>query len=158
MLKYDKNLYNDFSTIIGKTKDNIMKKGKANHHNSQGKYYSFGNKGAFKLIGNSSVGQYTQKEVKAKRNMDVLIGVADKAEKLCACHIYESVEAIGKVVRNISKLLSPLINVAFQMQSKLRSVNFQEVATTPSGMWQSSVCINARTARYHTEIATFRMV
>ena len=55
-----------FAKLIRKTKDNTVKKGADNHHNSTGSYDSFGNKGAFKTIGNSSVGQYTKKPINVK--------------------------------------------------------------------------------------------
>ena len=50
-----------FLTMLRQTKNNIMKRGSANYYNSNGEYYSFGNKGTFKLVENKSVGQYAMK-------------------------------------------------------------------------------------------------
>ena len=72
-----------FASIIKRTKSNIMKKGAANHHNSKGLYYSFGNKGAFHNKVNSSVGQYSKKKITVKKYREILLTMADKAEKLC---------------------------------------------------------------------------
>ena len=51
-----------FANYMKRTKVNIMKKGAANHYNSTGCYYSFGNKCAFQREGDSSVGQYSKKK------------------------------------------------------------------------------------------------
>ena len=63
---YHMSLDQELATILKKTKDNVTKKGAANHHNSTGRHYSFGNKGAYKCIGSSSVGQYPNKKLKVK--------------------------------------------------------------------------------------------
>ena len=63
---YDMDMGSKFASLIKRTKPNIMKKGAANHHNSTGCYYSFGNKGAFHREGNSSVGQYSKTNITVK--------------------------------------------------------------------------------------------
>ena len=52
MRKYDFQIDTNFSRILRVTKANIMKKESSNHGNSTGKYYSFGNKGSYKKVGN----------------------------------------------------------------------------------------------------------
>ena len=140
-----------FSIMLGKTKNNIMKKGDANHHNSTGKYYSFGNKGAYKLVANKSVGQYAMKESKNPLIDKRLISQSLEIETLCASHVHESINAMEKVLRNISNLVSPVIDTAFDMQVNYGAVGLKAVATSNSGMWQSSMCVNAKTRILHTE-------
>lgn len=48
------------------------------------------------------------------------------------------------VIKNISKLVSPVINTIFDIQLKYESVGLKDVATSNSGMWQSSMCANAK--------------
>ena len=43
------------------SKNNILKSSKAKHFDSVGEYYSFGNKGDFAMVNNSSVGTYAYK-------------------------------------------------------------------------------------------------
>ena len=77
--------------------------------------------------------------------------MAEKAEKLCGCHLSDSIRELESSVKNICNLLSPVINVAFTMQQKVGSVNLMEVESTPSGLWQSSICVNAKTSIYHVQ-------
>ena len=42
---------------------------------------------------------------------------------------------MGKVVRNIATLMSPVVDVAFRMQDREVSVNLKEIDRTPSVMW-----------------------
>ena len=128
-----------------------MKKGASTHQTSTGKYYSFENKGVYTLVGSSSVGQYATKSVKWKINIELIVDFAQILENLCACNLHELIETIGGAVCNITKFISPVLDVAFKMQSNIGSVNLKEVATTSSGMWQSSIYVNAKTSIYHTE-------
>ena len=141
----------DFGSLKSKKKADVMKKGASTHQNSTGKYYSFENKGAYALVGNSSVGQYATKSVKGKINRESIVDFAQRLEKLCACNLHKLIETIGGAVCNITKLISPVLDVAFKIQSSIGSVNLKEVATTSSGMLRSSIYVNAKTSIYHTE-------
>ena len=61
--------------------------------------------------------------------------MADKAEKLCACHLSDSIGELESSVKNICNFLSPVVDVAFRMQQKVGSVKLMEVESTPSGLW-----------------------
>ena len=77
----------------------------------------------------------TQKNITVKKDRDILLTMADKAEKLCACHLKDSIGELESSVKNICNLLSPVVDVAFRMQQKVGSVNLMEVKSTPSGLW-----------------------
>jgi len=149
--KYSIPLDREFATLLKKTKNNIMKKGKSNHHDSSGYYYSFWNKGSFQRKGNKSVDQYANKTSKSVMRMQKLNEDASEIEHVCASHISESVLGMENVIRNISKLLSPVIDTAFEMQKDYGQVGLKDVESSESGMWQSSMCVNARTRILHTE-------
>ena len=51
----------------------------------------------------------------------------------------------------MSKLIQPVLNTAYKIQDEIGSVNLKEVESTAGGMWQSSICINAKTTVFHTE-------
>ena len=75
----------------------------------------------------------------------------DKAEKLCGFHFSDSIRELQSSVKNIFNLLSPVVDVTFRIQKQFGSVNLMEVESTPSGLWQSSICVNAKTSIYHVE-------
>ena len=51
----------------------------------------------------------------------------------------------------MSKLIQPVLSTAYKIQDEIGSVNLKEVESTAGGMWQSSICINAKTTVFHTE-------
>lgn len=70
--KYKMEMNSNVSNIFKKTKKNKMNSKANKHYNSTGQYYSFGDKGAFKSIGDSSVGQYMSKTINFKKNREML--------------------------------------------------------------------------------------
>ena len=106
-------------------------------------YYSFGNKGAFKVVNNSSVDQYTIKSNVIKSRKNDLKNWCLSAESLVAEHLDESVNSMKKYIRNLPELICPLLNVAYKMQSEHGPVNLKAVKTKDSGIWMSSICLNA---------------
>ena len=149
-MKYSMDMDYNFAENIKKVKDNIIKSAN-NHYQSQGLYYSFGNKGAFKIVNNSSVDQYAIKARAKKTHSNELNEWCSNAESVIALHLNESVNSMKRYIRNIPHLICPLLNVAYEMQKDHGCVNLKSVKTTESGMWMSSVCINARTSLFHSE-------
>ena len=47
-----------------------------------------------------------------------------KLEELCTAHIKESVLSIDKLIRNLSKLVSPAVYMDFDMQNQYGPVDF----------------------------------
>ena len=61
------------------------------------------------------------------------------------------VKDLGGIIPNVHRLISQVVDVAYNMQATCGSVNLQRVETTSSGLWQSKVCINVSTDKWHTE-------
>ena len=69
------------------SKNNILKSSKAKHFDSVGEYYSFGNKGDFAMVNNSSVGTYAYKSYKNVNNQREAKIIADKMESTSATEV-----------------------------------------------------------------------
>ena len=54
---------NDLLPIIKRSKNNILGTGKLRNFNSNGGYYSYGNSSIYRIVDNSSLGQYSNKKV-----------------------------------------------------------------------------------------------
>ena len=55
--------------MVSQSKNNLIG-GSASYFGSEGKYYSYGNKGSYGMIGNSSVGQYAHISYTDKLKLD----------------------------------------------------------------------------------------
>ena len=144
--KWDDNLFKAMKS----SKNNIITK-KNNHNGSTGNYYSYGNKGNFALVDGSSVGQYTYKgfkdQLKATR-----AHVRDCAVDCISTHeLAAGIDSLSSRVHNIRDLISPIIDAAYYRQLKDGSINLKRVESAKHGVWQSSVCVNAVTEKFHTE-------
>ena len=58
---------------------------------------------------------------------------------------------MSKHIPNIQQLISPVLDVAFQMQKQYGDVNFKEVELSELGIWKTVVTVNAYTKELHTE-------
>ena len=132
-------------------KPNIITKGGSNHFDSRGYIYSFGNKGSYGMINNSSVDMYATRKFKDKLKMEQTIESANDINNKCATAITEGISCLKKIIPNISNLISPIIQVAYNMQNKIGSVNLKKITTSENGIWQSEICVNAKTNQFHTE-------
>lgn len=133
------------------SKNNILASSKSKHFNSTGQYYSFGNKGNFGMIGTSSVGIYCSKSYKNIKSNEKAKKYAKEMEDIAGNEVKVAVKNIGCIIPNVHKLISPVVDVAYDMQDSHGSVNLTNVNTSSSGLWQSKVCINASTEKWHTE-------
>jgi len=133
------------------SKNNILKSSKAKHFDSTGEYYLFGNTGNFGMVDNSSVGIYSSKVYKNVERQRKAKVIADEMESSSAIEVGYGVQKLSGVIPNLHKLLSPVVDVAFDMQVDHGDVNLKLVKTSSSGLWQSKVCINATTKKWHTE-------
>ena len=137
----------------GKNDHEILKKIKVStnskthqHHGSGGFHYSFGNKAFYGKINNSSVSQYA-----LKKNTDVNIGLQEKMEKEFSEDIRYGISNLSKHLPNIKHLISPVLDIAFQMQKEYGDVNLQEVELSELGIWKTVVTVNAFTKELHIE-------
>lgn len=69
------------------SKNNILKSSKAKHVDPLGKYYSFGNKGNFGMVDNSSVGIYSSKAYKNVITQKKVKLMADEMESSTAIEV-----------------------------------------------------------------------
>ena len=60
--------------------------------------------------------------------------IADEMESSTAIGVSYCVQKLSGVVANLHKLLSPVVGVAFDMQSDHGDVNLQQVQTSSSGL------------------------
>ena len=103
------------------------------------------------MLGNSSVGQFATKVCKNREKNEVLTKWCNDSELMISAHINEAVSNFQNRFRNIDKLLSPVINTAFEMQSEHGDVNLKATKTKQSGIWMSTVALNAQTLKFHSE-------
>ena len=101
--------------------------GSASHFGSEGKYYSFGNKGNYGMKNNSSVGQYTNRQYKDAAKMSMSNTNAIGLEEMVARELEAGIEGIAKIAPNIRKLIAPLINAAYRDQLNKGDINLKKV-------------------------------
>ena len=72
-------------------------------------------------------------------------------ELLVAKEIRTAVSSLQKKIRNMSLLISPVLDAAYKLQKTMGDVNLSQVMTSNCGAWQSQICVNASTSILHTE-------
>ena len=140
--------YNDFASIKS-CKPNILSG--SSHHGSVGYYASFGNKGSFKKVMNSSVGQYVNKKKSDLIRQVQIDEVASRYDNKISLEIKVCCNIMGRLLPNIRSVISPVIDTAFEIQNEVGDINLQPVSSSKNGCWQTSVCINAQTSDFHIE-------
>ena len=145
-------IFNDTShEILKGCKPNIINK-KGQHFGSEGYFYSFGNKGAYKRNCNgSTVGQYKTKRSHIKNRRIVIENNAKDMERKCSEEVHLAVLCLQKQIPVLQKLISPIIDVLFKLQQTNGDINLKECMTSVDGLWQSQICVNAKTSEFHTE-------
>ena len=132
------------------SKPNIIG-GSLEHFGSEGHYYSYGNKGNFGIVDGSSVGQYVNKKYKnATRTTKALI-LADLLEEMAAREFAIGIDGLCKVVPKLKSLIAPIITQGYDLQDKKGMVNLKQIPASKSGLWQTSISVNAQTKKLHTE-------
>ena len=106
------------------SKPNILT-GHTTHFESTGKYYSYGNKGAFGIKNNSSVGQYVHK--KSSINASII-------EEMVAAEVKVGVKDLSNVVPRIKSLITHVLNTAFNHQAENRNINLNKVSASEYGL------------------------
>ena len=113
------------------------------HHGSHGGHYSFGNKAFYGKVGSSSVSQYA-----VKKSNDISAKVL---EELFSNEVRYGVNNIAKHIPIVKELISPVLDVAYEMQCHQGDINLKEVYLKNSGIWKTSVTVDAYTKDFHTE-------
>ena len=138
------------ATFLNNCKDNLIK-AHSSHFGSIGKYYSFGNRANYGMIGKSSVTQYVNKKFKSEGRNYISKIDSEYIEKIVGRELIYSVECLSKIIKNLKKYMGSAIDVAFNIQEQIGTCNITETQTSGAGLWQSSVSVNAQTTKLHTE-------
>jgi len=115
------------------------------HHQSTGHYFSWGNRGNYGMLENSSVGGYACKRGdKAKMNSEFI-------EFMMNTELISSIKKMKKILSILPSVVAPVIRVAHELQSTVGDINIQKPYGANVGVWQSSLSVNAVTKGMHTE-------
>lgn len=106
---------------------------KSKYFDYQEDYYSFGNKDNFGVISNSSVGMYGSKTYQNNDSNSKYMICANEMEMVSANEIGIAVNELGGIIPNIHRLISPDVDVAYDMQATHGNVNIQIVKILISG-------------------------
>ena len=90
--------------------------GSASHFNSEGLYYSYGNKGSYVMIDNSSVGQYGNRSYDDPVENMMSDNNTDLIEELVSKELEVEIGGVAKIVPSIRKIICPKLNVANEKQ------------------------------------------
>ena len=132
--------------IAKSCKQNILSDS-TKHHQSAGYYYSWGNRGNYRTVDLSSVTQYSYIKNKG------VIGEMNSLfiEERMNTELKNSVLTMKKRMPFLTNVISPVIGVAFEMQSSHGDVNIEKTSVSEVGVWESTLSINAVTKHVHTE-------
>ena len=140
----------DHCNIVKASKRSVITS-KITHNNSTGLYYSYGNKGNFGLINDSSVSQYTYKKYKSEWRNEMSHSSNNFMQQLSAEDLLNGLLDMSVVLPAVGKVVSPIIDAAFEMQKVKGNIELSQVPGSSEGLWQTSICINAETHEFHTE-------
>ena len=146
---------------LQQTKPNIcINNGTNNHFRSQGYISAWGNKAFYgKSSETSTVSQYVSKSPSKTVRIEEVERLNMELEDIVAKEVELSVARITHTFPNISQLIAPILNVAYQKQIDDGDVNFNLSKTSKDGLWQSEMCVNAITRDFHTEKdATYTLI
>jgi hypothetical protein len=51
----------------------------------------------------------------------------------------------------LSYLISPILETAFEIQQNTSDINLKSNTSSKNGCWQTTICINAQTSKFHNE-------
>ena len=128
----------DFYKAIHGCKNNIITS-HSNHFGSSGCYYSFGNKGNYMTIDNSTVGQYASKRFATTMRPNEAKYNAELIENQCALELDSSVKDLVRLIPNMRTLIAPILDLAFKKQASMGSINLKEVPSSCNGLGHSAV-------------------
>ena len=127
-------------------KNNILTES-TSHHQSSGYYYSWGNRANYRTVDLSSVTQYThikKKGIVAEINASFL-------EESMNIELKNSILTMKNKFPFLATVISPIVGVAFKMQTQHGNINIEKTGASEVGIWESTLSINAVTKELHTE-------
>ena len=82
-----------------------------NHNDSKGTYYSFGNTGIFKRVGNSTIRQHVNWLKHNVENQDEVEHVANDIEQNMAIELLGAVKSLSTAIPKIVLFIAPVLNI-----------------------------------------------
>ena len=114
---------------------------------SCGLYYSFGLKGNFGKVGDSSISQYAIKNGKSiEQQLNSAI-----IEEMLHRELCDGVNTLERIIPRIRNAISPLIGCAHKLQKEYGDINIRETASASLGIWKTAIAVNAYTQQLHYE-------
>ena len=100
------------------------------------------------MIEGSSVGQYTHE--KNDNHFKTISTYAKNSvvDSVSSHELGVGFDSLSCRIPNINDLISPIIDAAHQQQSQKGTVSLKTIEGAQSGVWQSSICINAKHSNY----------
>jgi len=135
---------------IESSKTNIIN-ASMGHFGSEGRYFSYGNKGNFGMVDGSSVGQYVNRKFNTESSSNKSAFNSMMIEEMVAKEIGIGIDGLCKLTQHIKSLIAPIITTGFNLQQPKGAVNLKEIPASSSGLWQTSISVNAQTKVLHTE-------
>ena len=99
----------------------------------------------------SSVGVYKNKKGKNEEHNNKIEEVSRMLEDKLQATLQNAVECHSRLFLHCSNYLSPVMDVAYQMQDGHGDINLTSGKMSEIGQYSAQVCINATTRDYHTE-------
>ena len=137
-------------TMLKRCKNNIIT-ARTSHFGSTGLYFSFGNRGNFGMINNSSVTQYAHKKHRDDLKTHKLSRHANNFDMLSALDMKQGVSSLASLIPTLKEHIAPMLNVIHNLQSHSFDLNMKRTSLSDHGMWQNSICVNCMTTDLHTE-------
>ena len=132
-----------------KCKPNSLKS--FDHHGTKGFNYSFGNKPLYGMSNGSSVGMYQNKRSKNDKRQSVIDIDACWLQSICGATIKKGISRLSTIIPEIKLFLCPIVNAAYQMQSKNKTKLLHTLDECDAGFWNAFLFVDGQTEQYHTE-------
>ena len=140
----------DHFKTIKSSKSNIIN-ASMGHFGSEGSYFSYGNKGNFGMVDGSSVSQYVNRKFTTEARSTKAAFDSKLIEEMVSQEIGIGIDGLCKIIPNLRSLIAPIISIGYELQGSKGEVNLQKMAASSSGLWQTSISVNAQTKVMHTE-------
>ena len=119
--------------IVQSLKINIISKHN-NHNNSEGQYYSYGNKGSFSKVTNSSVGQYANRQFKDQHKQHMSNLKNDFMHSLTAKELRNGINSLCNLLPYLKANIAPVVNTAAKLQENSNSLNLKKMSRIRCGL------------------------
>ena len=71
--------------------------------------------------------------------------------KLIQMEMQCGIANLSNYIPLLPRLISPIIDIAFNLQQSQGYILLKEITGSKDGLWQTSMCVNAETQQFHTE-------